>query len=449
MSDSLYKQASAAQAAGDNEAALKHLTDYLIDHPKDGLAWSRLGSILRTLKQHENALRAHRRAFELSPRNGSVANNLANILSDLGHYDESIRLRSLILNAKPDDTNQLSMIGRCLRSAGRYQDAINFLERALSAHPSDPEIRIQLAFAQLGKGDYKAGFANYDARWRTKEIKLPKLDFPRWSGQDLVGKRVLVMPEQGFGDFILTIRLLPLLKSRGAHVSVLAKKPLLPLLGSLKGCDEVRESYSKSEKFDYWLSLFDLPLLGLEDRDDIPEPTKLQIPDDSIERARTFTAPYIDSFKIGVVWTGSTTYKGNSFRSFSHRDFLPLTDLPRAQLFSLYKGPELAPYEADGTAALILNAAAHDRHFGDCAAMMREMDLVITSDTATAHIAGSLGIPTWVLLHWDSFWVYTHTGTTTPWYPSMRLFRQPVPRDWQSVQDAVLAALDTEFGLRA
>lgn len=447
MSNPLYTQASKAQSDGDNELALKLLSEYLGAHPRDGLAWSRFGSILRTLKQHDNSLRAHRRAYQLNPQNASVVNNLANILSDLGEYNESIRLRMLIVQARPEDTGQISMIGRCLRSAGRYEDAINYLEPALAKFPDDAEIRIQLAFAQLGKGDYQAGFGNYEARWRTKEIKLPKIDIPRWAGEDLSGKRVLVMPEQGFGDYILTIRLLPLLKSKGAHVSVIGKKPLLPLLQSLEGCDEVRESYPKSAPFDYWLSLFDLPRLGLNDPSEVPAPANLSIPSDSSDRAKERIAPFKDKFKIGVVWTGSTTYKGNSFRSFSHRDFLHLADIPNVQLFSLYKGPELDAFEADGSAGLIVNAAASDRHFGDCAAMMKEMDLIITSDTATAHIAGSLGIPTWVLLHWDSFWVYTHTRTTTPWYPSMRLFRQPKPRDWQSVQTAVAEALIKDFGL--
>jgi hypothetical protein len=178
----------------------------------------------------------------------------------------------------------------------------------------------------------------------------------------------------------------------------------------------------------------------------VPEPTKLKIPDDSTDRAKSITAQHREMFKVGVVWSGSSTYKGNVFRSFTHREFLPMANVPNVQLFSLYKGPFLDAFHKDGSAALIIDAAGTDRDFADCAATMREMDLIITSDTATAHIAGSLGIPVWVMLHWDAFWVYRHTGDTTQWYPSMRLFRQDKSQDWTSVFDAAHAALIEKVG---
>ena len=143
-----------------------------------------------------------------------------------------------------------------------------------------------------------------------------------------------------------------------------------------------------------------------------------------------------------MVWSGSSTYKANAFRSFSHTEFLPLADKPGVQLFSLYKGPYLADFVRDGSAAFIVNAASDDRDFADCAAMMDEMDLIITSDTATAHIAGSLGRPTWTVLHFDPFWVFGHKTDETPWYPGMRLFRQGRPMDWGSAFAKVSAALD-------
>lgn len=129
------------------------------------------------------------------------------------------------------------------------------------------------------------------------------------------------------------------------------------------------------------------------------------------------------------------------FRSFSHRDFLPMTELPGVQLFSLYKGPYLEAYEKDGSSAFILDTASSDRDFADCAATMGEMDLIITSDTVSAHLAGSLGVPVWTVLHWDAFWVWRHAGESTHWYPGMRLFRQHRPMDWTGVMEDVKAAL--------
>jgi ADP-heptose:LPS heptosyltransferase len=121
-----------------------------------------------------------------------------------------------------------------------------------------------------------------------------------------------------------------------------------------------------------------------------------------------------------------------------------MANTPNVQLFSLYKGPFLEAFQKDGSAGLIIDTASTDRDFADCAATMKEMDLIITSDTATAHIAGSLGVPVWVMLHWDAFWVYRHAGETTPWYPSMRLFRQAKPQDWASAFDAANKALVKE-----
>jgi len=211
----------------------------------------------------------------------------------------------------------------------------------------------------------------------------------------------------------------------------------------MEGVEWLGSTATKDDPVDVWITLMDLPKLvfGADEGGDVPPPTVLTIPDDSAVRAKRFTAQHGDMFKVGVVWSGSATYKGNSFRSFTHREFLPMANVPNVQLFSLYKGPFLEAYQEDGSAALIIDTASTDRDFADCAATMREMDLIITSDTATAHIAGSLGVPTWVMLHWDAFWVYRHHGETTDWYPSMRLFRQPKPQDWHGAFETALSAL--------
>ena len=160
-------------------------------------------------------------------------------------------------------------------------------------------------------------------------------------------------------------------------------------------------------------------------------------------------APHARRLKIGVVWCGSVTYRGNAFRSFPHEELHPLLDLPGLQLVSLYKGPEIERFRADGTSAFVLDAGSQDRDLADCAALMEEMDLIVTSDTVTAHLAGSLGRPTWTLLHWDAFWLFGPEGEATPWYPSMRLIRQQRPRDWAGVIAEVRARLGPLLAARA
>ena len=385
--------------------------------------------------------------FSLAPDDRGVLNNFANILSDLGDYEDSIALRKKVLDVEPDQLMHHAMIGRCYRGLGAYDKAIDYLTPQVAAHPDEAEIRLQLAFAQLGAGDYGAAFRNYDARWETGELDLPAVPFPRWrDGMSVAGKSLLVLPEQGFGDMVLLARFIPLVAALGARVRLVAKKPLLRLLSGIEGLEWIGPAASASDPVDLWVNLMDLPKIvwSANEAGTVPPPTRLTVPEDSVARAARFTEGHRDRFKVGVVWSGSATYKGNAFRSFTHREFLPLARLPDVQLFSLYKGPFLEAYEQDGSAALIIDTASTDRDFADAAATMQQMDLVITSDTATAHIAGALGVPTWVVLHWDAFWVYRHGGRKTPWYPSMRLFRQTKPLDWSSAFRRVTRALENE-----
>lgn len=430
-----------AHQANDAAAAMAGYAAYLAEQPDDGTIWSNLGVLHRRAGRYDMALRAQERAVAIVPDARNVQINLANILSDLGHYDASIAVRKTLLNGAPDDLNQVAMIGRCLRGKGDYAGAMDFLNDQVANHPDDAELQIQLAFAQLGARDYVPAFTNYKARWHTGELTPRDQTIPEWQGEPLDGKTLLVLPEQGFGDAILFARFLPVLRDIGGTVHFVCEKPLARLFDGLRGADHVKIGHRRGEPGDYWINMMDLALLHFERYDDVPAPVSLAVPSDSVARAKAIVAPHRDKFRVGVAWTGSETYRGNAFRSFSHRDFLQLVDIPGVQLFSLYKGPALDAYKADGTDAFIIDTAGTDRDFADCAATMQQMDLVVTSDTATAHLAGSLGIETLVALHWDPFWVFSHHGDRTEWYPAMRLFRQTTPQDWGSVMARIADAL--------
>ena len=435
--------AISAHQSGKLDTALRDYADYLAARPDDAQMWSNYGALLRRIKQYHNAERAHRRAYDIDPANTVVRANFANILSDLGKYEESIALRKLLLADDPDLPEQHSLIGRCLRGMGRYAEAVDYLSPLIPQFPDYHDMSLQAAMSALALGDYEKAFDLYKARWDLGELTKRDLSFPEWKGEPLDGKTILVLPEQGFGDCVLMARHLPDLKRLGAKtVIVLAEKPLLRLFQGLPGADHVVNSINPKSEADYWINMMDLGGIALKSDADLRSPTELSIPEDSRVRARAITAPYRDRFKVGIVWTGSVTYKANAFRSFSHTDFLPLTDLKNVQLFSLYKGPMIDAFYADGSAGLIVDAASSDRDFADCAATMEEMDLIISSDTATAHIAGSLGLPTWVVLHSDAFWVYRHIGDTTPWYPTMRLFRQHQALKWDEVMGRVRVELE-------
>jgi hypothetical protein len=442
----LRNRAADLHRAGNRDAARAAYAAYLARVPDDGGTWSNFGALLRQEGQHDLSLRAQERAYALLPETGSVLNNLANILGETGQNERALAIRRKAVALLPDESMQKAMLGKALRSLGRYDEAVAWLLAARVAHPECTETSIQLALAQLAAGRYADGFRSYDIRWKTDELRPRKIDLPKWDGAMLDGQTILVLPEQGFGDAVTFARFLPALRRfNPARVLLKCEKPLLRLLTEVVGADWVGPDPDLGA-VDVWTNMMDLPPLHFDLSKDVPPPTRLTVPDDSRARARTIVAPFQSRFKIGVVWCGSVTYRGNAFRSFSHRSFHRLLDLPGMQLFSLYKGPELAAFQADGTAGFIVDAGSTDRDFADCAATMEEMDLIITSDTATAHIAGSLGRPVWTLLHWDAFWLWQHFGDKTPWYPSMDLIRQQQPRDWDGVFDQVHAQLAARLG---
>ncbi len=439
----LRNRAADAHKAGTPAEARQLYAAYLAMVPQDASIWSNLGALLRAEARHDMALRAHERAYALDPGSSVIMNNYANILSDIGHYDRALPLRRKILQADPTDQSQKAMIGKALRALGRYAEAITHLEAAINDHPDYAELRIQLALSQLSDRRYAEGFRNYEVRWETGELTQRQMKTPQWDYSPLDGKTILVMPEQGFGDAVAFSRFLPLLRRYNpARVLVYAEKPMQRIFDGLDGADWVGTQLPPGTTYDVWTNVMDLCPLHFDKTDIIPAPTRLTVPADSTARADAVVAPHAVKFKVGIVWSGSVTYRGNAFRSFSHTEFLPLVDIPDVQLFSLYKGPNLAEYQADGSNCFIIDTASTDRDFADCAAMMQEMDLIITSDTATAHIAGSLGVPVWTLLHWDAFWLWQHQGATTPWYPSMDLIRQTTPRDWAGVFAAVKTKLE-------
>nr|WP_245218585.1 tetratricopeptide repeat-containing glycosyltransferase family protein [Rubellimicrobium aerolatum] len=434
-------RAVAAHRAGRRAEALPLYAAALARAPRDAGLWTNLGALLRAESRHDLALQAQERAFALLPADPGIRNNLANILNDLGQHERSLSLRRDLLSDAPDDPSHPAMAGKALRSLGRLDEGIALLDDALRRFPDDAETQVQLALTELAAARYADGFRHYAARWRTGELTPRRIDAPKWDGGPLDGRTILVLPEQGFGDALCFARVLPTLRRfNPARVALLAEAPLLRLMQGVDGADHVGPG-APPGGFDVWVDMMDLPTLHFAATDTIPPPTRLHIPDDSRARARALTAPVRDRFKVGVVWCGSVTYRGNAFRSFPHTELHALLDLPGLQLVSLYKGPELAAFQADGTSAFIIDAGSADRDFADCAALMEEMDLIVTSDTVTAHLAGSLGRPVWTLLHWDAFWLWGPTGDATPWYPSMRLIRQSAPRDWPGVLARVRADL--------
>jgi len=426
----MLKAAIALHREGKLDQAERLYIDYLKIWPHNANVWSNLGALLRNRGLYEPSIAAHRKALQFDPELENARVNLANVLADHGCFEEAESLRREWYQADPDDPIRLRDLCAVLRGLGRHDEIIELVDATEARLGEIDECLVQRSLSHLMKGNFKQGFTDFERRYAGDEVRLPaNAPWPRWHGEDVKGKKILITPEQGFGDSIVMARFLPRLKALGAEITLVAKPPVQRLFGKLQGLDRMVSAGRTTEEYDYYTVNMSLPhLVGMPDDGPPPVP-RLYIPEDSRVRARAKTLGFNRTFKVGVVWTGSTTYRNNNRRSTGPESFRGLATVPGVQLFSLYKGAAHEAFLKSGMSGLIVDACADDRDFADTAALIEKMDLLITTDTAVVHIAASLGKPVWNLLSREGYWLYGE-GETTPWYPSMRLFRQNVQSDW-------------------
>ncbi|MEL7444319.1 MAG: tetratricopeptide repeat protein [Pseudomonadota bacterium] len=432
----------------DEAAALYRLC--LQNNPMSATAWTNYGALLRRRQSYAEACAAHRKAIEIDPNLVNARSNLANALCDLGEAEEAVAIRRKLCDEFPDDVLRVRDLAIALRGSWGNREAVDVIDALDADGRMDENCQLQRSLAHLMLGNYAEGFRDFEARYSGDEVSLPQdAPWPRWMGEPIEGKSIVILPEQGFGDAILMARFLPRLKEMNpAKVSMVVKPPLQRLFAKMDGLDEMLAGASKSATYDYYTPNMSLPhLVGMPEKQP-PALPRLHIPEDSRARAQKLVKPYAKRFKIGIVWTGSLTYRANHRRSTTPESFIGLAQVPGVQLFSLYKGDAHEAFSKSGMSGLIVDACGHDRDFADTAAIIDEMDMMITTDTAVVHVAASLGKPVWNLLTYEGFWLYG-SGDTTPWYPSMRLFRQKTSGEWPELFDRVEGALRQHLETRS
>ncbi len=446
---SLFNQAIEFHKNDRRPEALEAYRLYLSQVPLDYQAWGNLGVLLRKMGKFAGAIAAHLRALELDPKNHTVRNNLINALVSEGEYDRAIAECAVILKDKPKDPEAFRLRLVALRCQGHHEQVLAELQAWEKLHGFHEKNRIQSALCRLTLGDYKGGFADFECRFAGGEVALPQnAPWPRWTGEDLKGKKIAVLPEQGMGDMIFMSRFLPSLKALGGEVHLLVKPPLLRFMQAVEGPDQVRGEIGMTEHFDYYTPIISLPhFLGFEGPQP-PPAIRVNIPDDSRTRARRIVEPFRNRFRIGIVWTGSLTYPSNHKRSCSPEDFLGIARIPGVQLFSLYKGGAYEDFIKGGMAGIIVDACGDDRDLADAAAVIDEMDMLITTDTGVVHIAGTLGKENWNMLSAEGFWLYG-LGDTTQWYPNMRIYRKDQDDLWPPVFASIEADLRQKLEAKA
>ena len=390
------------------------------------------------------AIAAYRACVRLDPTFPNARYNLGVALGDAEELDEARACLQAVIEAEPERAEAYNSFGYLTTRQGRPEEAIAYFEQAIELRADYAQAHFNLGMSLLQLGDYPRGFAEYAWRWRTGQFTPFLCPHPKWDGAPIPEQTLLIHTEQGAGDAIQFARYLPLVAERCRKLMLVCRADLMPLLATLPGIAEVREPGTlQVAEFDTYLPLLSLPEVFGTTLETIPN-TVPYFDLATLRRrqgGRVPTLPRAAPMKIGIVWAGSPTYQNDRHRSCRLSAFMPMLGIPGIDFFSLQKGEpsreltELMP----GLALHDLDAAIRD--FGDTALFIEQLDLVISVDTAVAHLAGALGKPVWVLLPAVADWRWGLQGDTTPWYPSMRLFRQTQTGDWAEVMARVATAL--------
>ncbi|KKK84230.1 hypothetical protein LCGC14_2785440, partial [marine sediment metagenome] len=331
-----------------------------------------------------------------------------------------------------------------LQEQGKLDEAIASYDRAIALQSDYAEAHMNRSFALLLTENFEQGWQEYEWRLRAKDRASPTFQQPRWDGSPLNGRTILVHAEQGLGDTIQFIRYLPLVKARGGHVIFECQKPLYRLLKSCAGIDEIIERTSTRKllaQFDLYIPLPSLPGIFGTTLNTIPSDSSYITVDPDLVTQWRIRLGHNEDFKIGIVWAGNPDHNMDRARSCSLADFAPLVDIPDLTFYSLQKGPASAEANDPPKGMKIVNLEDELNDFADTAAVIANLDVVISVDTAVVHLAGAIGKTVWTLLPFVPDWRWLQNRDDTPWYPTMRLFRQTPLNDWTGVFEQVKKVL--------
>lgn len=442
----LFSKGQAAFQAGQLPEAAAFYRNALAINPSYFSAWMNLGTCLRRMGHLDAAIIAGQRARALQPDNAGCLTNLANAMVDASRIDEALALQRRAHALAPDDLLIKRNLGVALREAGLFDEAYATFTALTSHFPDDVNLPWEQALCLLYQGKYDQGWPAFESRWKLPAMTARWPQISRWQGEDLTGKHLLLTEEQGFGDTLLCARYLPLLIEHCGHggsVTLACKKPLHRLLSAIGGLtlttieDTDAAITAARARYDYQAALMSLPGQFKTDLGSIPPAppftSAVPLPQAVVQALKAGK----DRLKVGIIWSGSVTFANNRKRAVTAERFLPLAGIDGVELYSLQKGPREGDLRACGGNALIHDIGPLFEDFAQTATTLKQLDLVIMTDSAVAHLAGSLGVPVWNMLHDRPYWLYLSERRDCPWYPSMTLYRQPTPGDWDSVFAAV------------
>ncbi len=452
--------------------------------PENAFAWFNLGNLLSDLRRTDEALPALQKADALQPGTPEILNNIGiqhyargeiesaiwhyeaalagnpdfadaltncgNALQRLYRFDEAKVALERALELAPDNPTYRLNMSAFLAAAGQHDSALHWADQAIAANPAYIEAHLKRASLLIQQGHLKEGFAAYEKRWQIPGWHpLPSIFIcPMWRGEDLAGKHLLVWNEQGFGDALMYARYLPILAAKGARISFMCEAPLMRLMRESLDPEIAIMDLAKPPPFsDFHVSIMSLPHLMGNEIESIPATTPyLSVASDNKAYWQQKLSAQCDGkFSVGLIWAGSPTQSHDYTRSIDPELFAPIAERDDIDIVNLLVGPRGDQWQ--GPDLIDLRSEIED--FADTAALMRSLDLVISVDSAPAHLAGGLGVPVWVFLAFDPDTRYFLNREDSPWYPTATLFRQTCPGDWKDVISAANSALNALIQTKA
>ncbi len=448
--------ATALMKANRPEEAVETLNALLRIDRRNASALNNLGVCLRKLKRDAEAEDAYRRALEIAPDDAGMLSNYGTLLMEMERVDDAIVLFRKSIDRKPDFGEAHLNLGLAYRGQMRLAEAIPAVREGVRLCPDLPEAHAGLGELLLLDGQLEEGFREYDWRSRMADFPSPRRDFtsPRWDGVVRPGMTLLVHDEQGVGDTMQFIRFAQMVQARGARVIVECNTQLTRLLTGMPGIHQVIGRTSPIPPHDAHIPLLSLPQhLGISLANIPAEVPYLRPEPELVARwaERLALQPSFRSgLRVGLVWAGSPEHRNDRNRSLALDRLAPLGRVANTRFFSLQKGAGAGQAANPPTGLELVDLGPEIGNFADTAAILQHLDLVVTVDTSVAHLAGALGRPVWVLLPFFPDWRWLHGTNVSPWYPTMRLFRQEHPRDWDPVITRVAVALgEAAIGVRS
>ena len=431
----LHQHANALLSLGRSEAALAEFRAVVAGAPRHGEARLNSGIACAALGRPDEAVAEFDAALALMPGHPAVHYNRALALQALGRDAEAAEAHDRALAAAPQHAGAWLHRGRALAALKRHDEALASYGKAAALRKNDPDVEFSEALALLSRGDYRRGFAKYEARWRRTGMPEQKSrGRPLWRGEyPLAGKSVLLHAEQGLGDTIQFARYVPLVAAAGPKKIVLeVQSELTALMTRLAGGATVMARGEAPPPFDVHCPLGSLPLAMGTDLSNVPAPIPYLSADDGALAKWSARLDQLKRPRVALAWAGNASHYNDRNRSIPLPHLAPLLSLP-VSFISVQR--DLRDDDAARLAAesRLLHLGGELENCTATAAVMALCDLVISADTAVAHLAGAMGRPLWVLLPFVPDWRWTLNGETSPWYPAARLLRQTAPGDWNGV----------------